>query len=150
MKIMVPLTVAVALLIACSSITPLPIRAGDTCFRCRRTISHTRLAAELVDENRRAFSYKTAGCLAKYLAENPGAEPVVFVTDYTSGKLIRASSALFVRSVIDERTGEHDFYAFQSRDEALAFAKESNSSVIDWLIVLQQARLTEANAGKRG
>jgi hypothetical protein len=55
-----------------------------------------------------------------------------------------------VRSVIDERTGDFDFHAFRSRDEAITCAKEAKSTVVDWLIVMQQARLTEANAGKRG
>ena len=142
--------IAIGLLAGCSPIKPLAVRAGDVCFRCHRTISQTRLAAELVDENRRAFSFKTAGCLAKYLAENPGDDRLVFVTDYKSGKMMRAGSALFVRNTIDERTQELDFYAFRSRDEAIAYAKTVNSSVVDWLTVMQQARVEQANAGKRG
>jgi copper chaperone NosL len=142
---MVPLTLAITLAAACSPIRPVAVHAGDVCFRCHRTITDTRIAAELVDENSRAYSFKTAGCLAKYLVENPGDDRIVFVTDYATGKMVRASSALFVRGVVDDRTGEVDFYAFRSRDAALAFADERKSSVVDWLVVMQQTRVSEAS-----
>jgi len=149
MRTMVSLTLAISVLAACSPIKPVAINAGDVCYRCRRTITQTRLAAELVDQNHRAYSFRTAGCLARYLAENPGDERTVFVTDYRTGKMLRAGSALFVRHVIDDNSGEVDFYAFRSRDEAIEFAKEAKSSVVDWLMVMQQTRAADAAAGKK-
>ena len=39
-------------LIACSSVAPVKVVAGDQCFRCRRYISNERTATETIDSNR--------------------------------------------------------------------------------------------------
>jgi hypothetical protein len=119
---------------ACSSVTPVSLRGGEVCYRCRRLILDTRVAAQTVGTM--ATNFKTAGCLAKYLAAHPEETNAVFVTDYESGELIGASSAVFVPTV-DPNTGEHDFVAYRKGAQAAA-AKET--SALAWADVLEQVK----------
>jgi hypothetical protein len=57
--------------LGCSSVQPLKIAAGDRCFRCGRTIEDVRLAGEVIDKRGHALKFRTAGCMAKYLAGQP-------------------------------------------------------------------------------
>jgi copper chaperone NosL len=133
------LTLAVALG-ACSSIRPIPMQAGDTCFRCRRPIADQKLAAEIVDRAGRAYKFRTAGCLAQYLNAQTEDLKAVFVTDYTTGRLVNANRAMFVRAEVDPRTGERDYLAFTSVENAVTVAKNNRTSPIDWPAVLVQTR----------
>ena len=125
----------VLVLSACNSVTPVPLRGGEVCYRCRRLILDTRVAAQTVGTL--ATNFKTAGCLAKYLAVHPEETNEAFVTDYESGKLIRASSATFVPTV-DPASGERDVVAYRS--EAAAAATVRQGSTLTWDEVLEQAR----------
>jgi hypothetical protein len=122
---------------ACSSVTPVPLRGGEVCYRCRRLILDTRLAAQTVGTM--ATNFKTAGCLAKYLAAHPEETNAQFVTDYESGKLIRAASAVFVPTM-DPNTGERDVVAYQNEASAAAAAAARAASVLTWDEVLAQAK----------
>jgi hypothetical protein len=64
-----------SLAIACSSLQPLPVRAGDACFRCRRVIDETRLAGEIIGVGGQAFPFRTPGCMAQYLGSTRGRRP---------------------------------------------------------------------------
>lgn len=133
------LTLAVALG-ACSSIRPIPVQAGDTCFRCRRPIADQKLAAEIVDRAGRVYKFRTAGCLAQYLNGQSVDLRAVFVTDYASGRLVNANRAMFVRAEVNPQTGERDDLAFTSVQNAVTLAKNNRTSPIDWQAVLVQTR----------
>jgi hypothetical protein len=62
----------------------------------------------------------------------------VFVTDFRSGRMIRAQNAVFVRAVIDQVTRERDYYAFADVGSAVEFGKEHGASPIDWFAIMQQ------------
>jgi hypothetical protein len=131
--------VALALVMtACSSVTPVPLRGGEVCYRCRRLILDTRVAAQTVGTL--ATNFRTAGCLAKYLAAHPEETNAVFVTDYESGKLMPASSGAFVPTT-DPNTGEEDFVVYRKNAAA---AKQTPA--LTWAEVLDQAKAaTSAN-----
>jgi hypothetical protein len=111
--------------LACASVQPAKIEAGDRCLRCRRPIGDLKLAAEVIDTMRAPFPFRTAGCLAKYVKANQNVQfTAVFVTDYTSGRMLAASDAWFVPANIappDSKAPEPDYYAFRSRGEAESF-----------------------------
>lgn len=120
---------------ACSSVKTVPIFAGDTCFRCRRIITDTKVAAEVVDSGGRAFKFRTPGCLATYFKAHPEelATSKVFVTDYHSGRFIPAKNALFVPTTLfDGSDRTRDFKAFASASEARKTAEEALSRPTDW------------------
>jgi len=136
MRLAISAVVALAL-VACSSLQPLPIKAGETCYGCRKIITDVRFAAEIVDVNGRAFKFRTVACLAKYLDQHPNERlDGVFVTNYSDGRLTRAANATFVRAVIDEASMERNYYAFRSAQDAAAFAQERDASAVDWPAVL--------------
>lgn len=136
--------VAVVAVTGCSSVQAVPIRTSATCYRCRRPVEDLKLAAEIIDQNRHAYTFRTSGCLAKYLTEHAEEPLGVFVTDKATGKMIRAQSALFVRATIDPRTNERDYVAFGSVPAAVTFANEHGGAAIDWAAVMAQTR---ASAG---
>jgi nitrous oxide reductase accessory protein NosL len=131
----------VALLAAgCSSVSPLPIQAGDLCFNCRRPINDVTMAGEIITQTNQALKFKSAACMARYVKANPDLPKVVYVTDFKTGRFIKASSATFVPFVTVERyVKTTDYVAYYSKDVAAEFAKEQNSTLIGWDEVLKRA-----------
>lgn len=127
--------------LGCSSVQPLRIDAGDRCFRCGRMIDETRLAGEIIDERGHALKFRTASCMAKYLADHADHTwRGVWVTDYGTGKFVKASSASFARITINPNTNERDYAGFAAPEDAEAKAKEENSATSDWNAILQAAQ----------
>jgi nitrous oxide reductase accessory protein NosL len=133
--------VFVALLAAgCSSASPLPVHVGDLCFNCRRPIMDVTMAGEVITKTNQALKFRTAACMARYLKANPDIAKAVYVTDYKTGRFIKASSATFVPFVTVERyVKTSDYVAYYSKDAAAEFAKEQNSTPVGWDEVLQRA-----------
>lgn len=122
---------------ACSSIVPVPVNAGDVCYRCRRVITETRLAAEGIDGTL-VSKFRTSGCAAKYLADHPSDKSAIFVTDYPTGKLIPAQGAFFVPT-LNRDNGEKDYIAFGSRAAADAEAYSRKGESLNWSTVRERA-----------
>ena len=123
---------------ACASVAPVKINAGDQCFRCRRTITDTNLAAERVTGFVEKF--RAPGCMAKYLVAHPDEKGPVFVTDYGTGKMISPDAAFFVPVVLDAVTGESDYRAYALKVEAEQAAIVFHTVPVDWQTVLDRAR----------
>lgn len=132
----------VVLAAGCANPTPVAIQKGDRCFRCGREIIHTRLATEILDDHGRAFKFRTVWCVSQYLRDHPTETGRVYVTDYTTGRLVRAQTATYVRATIDPDTYEMDYLAFSTVGDAVKAARESKSAAIDWLRLMAHARRT--------
>jgi hypothetical protein len=134
---------ALALLSAgCSSVKTAPIYAGDTCFRCRRTIADIKVAAEVVDSAGRAYKFRTTGCMATYFKDHPDeiATSKIFVTDHATGRFMPAKNAIFVPAWLFEGSErQRDFMAFAAASEARKAADEALSRPTDWAGVLKSA-----------
>jgi hypothetical protein len=140
------LVLSLALLIAaCSSGTPVPIRAGDVCFTCRRPITNTKLAAEVIDQNGMALKFRTVTCMAKFMTTQTREMRGLFVTDYQSGRFVPARSAMFVYHKIDETTNEMDYAAFSTVPQAVEFGKKKAASPVDWLQIMQFTKAKGSN-----
>jgi hypothetical protein len=133
------LSLAPLILFSCSSIAPVKVNAGDQCFRCRRTIVDTRLAAEKI-EGGFVSTYRAPGCMAKYLVAHPDETGRTFVTDYATGRMISPDTAVFVPVVMDRQTMESDYRAYKLRADAEAAATEIGTTPVDWPTVLSGAR----------
>jgi hypothetical protein len=131
---------AAILAASCSTVAPVKITAGDQCIRCRRTIQDTRMAGELVYKGGLVEKFRAPGCMAKYLATYPATTADAFVTDFTSGQLVKARDAVFVRVLVDPNTGETDYRAYKVQADADAAARELQAATVDWNVVLQKAR----------
>jgi hypothetical protein len=123
---------------ACSSVAPVKIDNGEVCYRCRRVIVESRLAAETIDRSL-VSKFRTSGCLAKYLAQHPSDTSIVFVTDYKTGRLVAPSRAHFVPTV-NRDNGEHDYVAYTDRAAADAEAFAHGVRAVTWDAVLDDAR----------
>ena len=120
-------------------VSPDTIYEGDVCFKCRRAIDDTRLAAETLDRQL-PTKYRTPGCMAAYVATDPSADTRFFVTDYLSGGLVGVDRAFFVPVLVNDRTGERDYRAYHSREAATAAAGELGVGVVSWTTVVERAR----------
>jgi hypothetical protein len=83
--------------------------------------------------------------MAKYLTQHPGPVQGAFVTDYPSGRMVRAQSATFVRADIDPATKERDYYAFADWTKASEFGKARETSAVDWFSIMQQTAASKTN-----
>jgi hypothetical protein len=121
-------------------VEPVAIAEGEKCFRCARVIADDRLAAEMLNGTM-PTKYKTAGCMARYIASHPGEQVKVFVTDFTTGQLVKVERVLFVPVTISARTNERDYRAYLDHDEARAAAGALNTTPVDWSAVLERAKV---------
>jgi hypothetical protein len=121
-------------LVGCSS-TPPPVQSGQVCFRCKRPITDAKLGVQMINVAGQTSTFRTPGCLARYLADHPTEARDIYVTDYPSGKLFPVSRALFVRGKIDEATTERDYFAFASVNDAVERAKDVTGRIVDWSAV---------------
>jgi hypothetical protein len=131
--------------LSCSSVTPVPIQAGDVCENCRRTIDNVKIATEIVPPpGRLPLKFRTVMCMARYIHEHGNQDGAVLVTDYETGRFIPARSAIFVKSEIDENTKALDYYAFGNVKSAVAFGKKTGGPTADWPSILQRASTAAA------
>jgi hypothetical protein len=128
------------IMLSCTTVSPVAVHAGDQCFRCRRPIVETAMAAELLDGNRMATKFRAPGCMAKYLAAHPDETGATVVTDYATGKWIPADRALFVPILLNRNTGESDYRAFLNPADADAAAAELHAVPVNWNGVIGKAR----------
>lgn len=137
------LLMAGLVMVACSGIQPAQISAGDVCFRCRRIINEPRVAAEVIDQDGRAFKFRTAGCMAKFLKANPNQQFAgIFATDYATGRLVKVTAVQFVPSMIGEgRDQAMDYVAYFAEEGAADAARRANATPVDWEKVLADATL---------
>jgi copper chaperone NosL len=128
------------LAVGCSSVKPLPVVSGERCFRCQRPIDDVKLAGEMIDEGGHAFKFRTAGCMAKYLAEHPGEHyKGLFVTNFSTGKFIPAEDATFTRITLSSVSSEKDYIAFRRAGDAAEMAKKEGGTTVTWDAVLAAA-----------
>jgi NosL len=123
--------------LGCSSVQPLRIDAGERCFRCGRVIEDSKLAAEIIDEGGHALKFRTASCMAKYVAEHGQHDwRGIWVTDYGTGKFVKVNKASFARITVNPNTNERDYAAFASAEAAAEKAKEAGGAPLEWDAVL--------------
>lgn len=130
-------------IVACSSIRPVPVQAGDVCVRCARTIVDARLAGEIIDAQGQALKFRAPLCMAKYLDRHPQEAAAVFVTDYTTGEMFPAVDGTFVRVTLEG--SEREYAAFRSAAEAGRFMKEKGGGAVDWAGVRRAATVAATN-----
>jgi hypothetical protein len=137
-------TVGLALLslAVISSCAPAPVKlvGGEQCFRCRRSVNNRRVATEAIysDHTRLVAKFRGPGCMAQYLVDHPAEKPVIYVTDYTSGRMFAPTKMSFVAELLDRDTGETDYRAYRHEEDAKAAAIELHATPISWDAVLEK------------
>ena len=138
MKSRAMLLMAGLVMVACSGLQPVQIAAGDVCFNCRKMINEPRVAAEVIDKDGRAYKFRTAGCMAKWLKKNPTEKPAeMFATDYATGRLVKVTAVKFVPTMMGEgRDRALDYVAFYGDEGAVEAAQREKTQPVDWNGVL--------------
>jgi len=130
------LVMAGLLMVGCG-VEPVRMMPGDLCNRCRRTITDTRVAAELIDKAGRAYKFHSTGCMAKYLKAHPEEQSgTLFATDYGTGRLVTVSSVRFVATTQDR---EVDYSAYYTDAGAKEAAGREKTTPVEWQKVLADA-----------
>ena len=132
--------VASAAVLSCAA-APVKIATGDQCYGCRRSIRNARLASEIISGecSRLVSKFRGPGCLARYLADHPDEQGVVYVTDYASGKMMRPAKAFFVAEIVDHHTGEMEYRSYREESDARLAAGDLHTTVRSWTEVLEKA-----------
>lgn len=92
------LLAACMLVLGCGS-SPRQLVAGDPCEFCRMAITDTRFGGQVILSTGRTRSFDAVECLAGYLATGADSARIadVLVSDFESGQLVDAATAVFVR-----------------------------------------------------
>jgi len=134
------LALSSAIVLSCAP-APVKLTGSDYCYRCRRYISNTRVAAETISGKPRFVAkFRGPGCMAKYLVDHPDEQTTVYVTDYASARMIPPAGAFYVAEIVDQNTRESDYRAYASEDDARTAAAELNTTTVSWEKVLDEAR----------
>jgi hypothetical protein len=99
-----------------------------------------RLAGELIDRNGFVAKFRAPGGMAKYLAAHPDEQGALYVTDYTSGRMLPPDSALFVPVLVNRDTGEREYQAYRQRPDADGAAFEAHTLPVSWTTVMTASR----------
>jgi copper chaperone NosL len=118
----------VAVLAACASRPPQPIAIdtrNDICSWCRKPVSDSHMAAELVAPHKQPLVFHDIACLRDYLTAlkaNPVAAPgrVAFVADHRTGAWVRADIAVYTRLPGSDAVMAHADADSRSVDRAAA------------------------------
>jgi hypothetical protein len=137
---------ALALVVcACGSFSSVPIKTGEVCAMCGQSITDVRFAAEAISPQGVVSKFRTTECLAKHVRRQPENVAAKFVTDFNTGRMIRPESATYVRTTINENTGEKAYVAFSSVKDAVELSKKTMESPIDWLRIQRMSADTKSN-----
>jgi hypothetical protein len=105
--------------------------AAQTCANDGGVI-RSEYCVRIVDEYGTDVSFCCIHCAESWLKKQPASPKAVWVTDETSGEEISASSAFFVRSLVETNpVTRNRIHAFRSASDAEKHAKECNGELLD-------------------
>jgi hypothetical protein len=78
--------------------------------------------------------------MAKYLVAHAEEQPVIYVTDFASGRMISPDNAFYVSEIVDRSNGETEYRAYRLQSDAQEAAAELKTTPVTWQTVLAQAR----------
>jgi copper chaperone NosL len=112
-----------------------PLVAGtDACDFCRMTVSDVRYGAEVVARTGRVYTFDSIECVASWVMSSPLASGAkgVWVADYSTGALVPADSALFVKGGNLHSPMGRDITAFGPGVTSAQLAERFGGVVLRW------------------
>ena len=110
---------------------PPQIRYGEeTCAFCGMLISEERFAAALTTATGETKTFDDVGCLLHDLSRQDRSMVHVWVHDYSSGRWLEASRAVFVHSDDVPTPMGGGLFAFSTQEAAEQFAREVHGTVM--------------------
>lgn len=122
---------------SCGNQNPQPIKLNtDNCYHCKMTVADLKFAAEYINNKGRAFIFDDFKCMIKYKQENNISDVKYFVPDYENPQnLIHAEEAIYVKGDSIRTPMNGYITSFANKENAIAFAKKLNASVLSWQVV---------------
>ncbi len=134
MKIVLILVSFVILFGSCT-IEESPIVYGkDACHFCKMNIVDKQHAAEIVTNKGKPYKYDAVECMVRDMKERDEKEiSLILITDYNSpGKLIDATSAIYLISENLPSPMGANLTGFQNRSDAEKTASEKDGNLYSW------------------
>ena len=118
------------------------VAGTDACEFCRMTISDVRYGAEVIARTGRVYTFDSIECAASWVASSPRAKDAngVWVADYSTGSLIRADSALFVKGGTLHSPMGRAITAFAAAVGRTPLAERYGGEVLTWGDVVTYVR----------
>lgn len=102
------------------------------------TIADPRFSAELLTATGKAYTFDDIGCMAVWLADNPGEAAEAWVVSLNDGQWIRADSAAFLKSSHFHTPMASGLVALRTPAEADSAREALGGEVLGWIAVRQQ------------
>ncbi len=132
-----------ALVLGCGSSSRLLVE-GDPCEFCRMAITDTRFGGQVVLSTGRTRSFDAIECLAGYLAAGTDSVRIadVLVSDFESGQLVDAATAVFVRDAAVASPMGRSVIALANGAPAEAILARYGGTIATWADVQRDLRST--------
>lgn len=118
------------------------------------TVADVRYGAEVVAKTGRVYTFDSIECAASWIASSPraGAARGIWVADYSTGSLIPADSALYVKGGSLRSPMGREITAFNGTIGKASLAARYAGEVLDWGDVVTYMRaqgIPDAPSGAR-
>jgi copper chaperone NosL len=127
--------VSFVILFGSCTIEESPIVYGkDACHFCKMNIVDKQHAAEIVTNKGKPYKYDAVECMVRDMKERDEKEiSLILITDYNSpGKLIDATSAIYLISENLPSPMGANLTGFQNRSDAEKTASEKDGNLYSW------------------
>lgn len=121
------------ILILCLFISNTWAQKIDQCVFCKMDIKDIKHMAIAENENK-AESFDAIECLINYLKENDeGSFSSLKVADYTTGNLIEAKNAIYLKSKAIPSPMGANLSAFKNKEDAIKLKNEKGGELFTWI-----------------
>ena len=129
--------IALCVLSISCSVKPEPIKFGkDTCSHCKMTLMDHKFGAEILTTKGKVFKFDDTSCITAFVADGQVKQDDIaqfLVIDFaSSGALIDASSAFYVKSEQIKSPMAGNVAAFQSLDELKSHNASWQGQLLRW------------------
>ncbi|MBL8960495.1 MAG: nitrous oxide reductase accessory protein NosL [Gemmatimonadetes bacterium] len=141
------LLAACALVLGCGS-SPRQLVEGDPCEFCRMAITDTRFGGQVILSTGRTRSFDAVECLAGYLTTGADSARIadVLVSDFESGQLVDAATAVFVRDATVASPMGRSVIALAGGAPAEAILARYGGTIATWTDVQRDLASTHPHA----
>ena len=135
------LATAAALLGCGGGVRPL-VAGTDACEFCRMTVSDVRYGAEVVARTGRVYTFDSIECAASWVASSALASGAkgVWVADYSTGTLVAADSALYLKGGSLHSPMGREITAFAPAIGRSTLTERYGGDVLSWPDVVTYVR----------
>ena len=118
----------------CQQIKPTEIVVGkDQCDHCKMLITDIKYAVEMITEKGRVYKFDDLACADAYKTSNTdkAKNSKLYVIDFSTGKFLKASDAIFIQGGIIKSPMGGNTQVFSNKSEAQKAAAKTGAKIIN-------------------